>query len=112
MICWERVNELREEVGAEDFLEVVEIFLEEVDEAVGRLKAGPEADTLESELHFLKGSALNLGFAKMGELCSHGEMLAREQGPEAVDLAELVSVYERSRSEFLAGSAERKIAAA
>ena len=32
MISWERVNELRDEVGQEDFLEVVEIFLEEVDE--------------------------------------------------------------------------------
>ena len=30
MIDWQRVNELRDEVGAEDFEEVVDLFLEEV----------------------------------------------------------------------------------
>ena len=34
MIDWPRVTELREEVGAEDFEEVVEIFLEEVEERI------------------------------------------------------------------------------
>ena len=32
MIDWDRVQELREEVGAEEFAEVIELFLEEVDE--------------------------------------------------------------------------------
>ena len=32
MIDWNRVAALREEVGAEDFDEVVELFLQEVDE--------------------------------------------------------------------------------
>ena len=34
MIDWSRVNELRDEVGAEDFEEVVELFLEEVEEVI------------------------------------------------------------------------------
>ena len=37
MIDWARVSELRDEVGAEDFDEVVELFLEEVDEAIAAL---------------------------------------------------------------------------
>ena len=38
MIDWTRVSELRDEVGAEDFDEVVELFLEEVDEAIKILR--------------------------------------------------------------------------
>ena len=34
MIDWERVRELRSEIGADDFAEVVEMFLSEADEAV------------------------------------------------------------------------------
>ena len=37
MIDWERVRELRSEIGADDFAEVVEMFLSEADEAVTRL---------------------------------------------------------------------------
>ena len=38
MIDWARVSELRDEVGAEDFDEVVELFLEEVEEAIAALR--------------------------------------------------------------------------
>lgn len=34
MIDWNRAAELREEVGAEDFSEVVDLFLEECDDAI------------------------------------------------------------------------------
>ena len=34
MIDWTRVSELRDEIGAEDFGDVVEIFLEEVEAEV------------------------------------------------------------------------------
>lgn len=37
MIDWARVSERRDEVGEEDFDEVVELFLEEVDEAIAAL---------------------------------------------------------------------------
>ena len=38
MIDWACVSELRDEVGVEDFDEVVELFLEEVDEAIVALR--------------------------------------------------------------------------
>lgn len=71
MIDWERVAELQEEVGTEDFYEVVELFFEEVEEALDRLVTQNVA-TAES-LHFLKGSALNLGFEELAALCKVAE---------------------------------------
>ena len=39
MIDWTRVETLREEVGAEEFSEVVDLFLNEVDAALQKMKA-------------------------------------------------------------------------
>ncbi len=38
MIDWERTRELREEIGDEDYAEVIDLFFEEVDEAIARLR--------------------------------------------------------------------------
>ena len=63
MIDWSRVDDLRDEVGDEDFREVVDLFLDEVDEVIERMKHHPTHSSIEKDLHFLKGSSLNLGFA-------------------------------------------------
>lgn len=102
MIDWDRVNELREEVGAEDFMEVADLFLEEVDEVIARLSTAPNPAQYEEEMHFLKGSALNLGFDAMGQICQHGEKAAAEGHSELIDLSKLFSVYAASKAEFLA----------
>ncbi len=99
MIDWGRVNELREEIGAEDFAEVVEIFLEEVEEEMTKLSDDADAADLESTVHFLKGSALNLGFSHFSGLCQTNETAARDGG--AVDTTALKSSYAASKSEFL-----------
>ena len=101
MIDWERVQQLRSEVGAEDFDEVVELFLEEVDEIVDRLRAAAAMDGLESDLHFLKGSALNLGFADFSGLCQVGEEMSANGQAENVDLASILNCYDASRAVFL-----------
>ena len=103
MISWERVNELRDEVGQEDFLEVVEIFLEEVDEVVARLRSAPDPATYEDDLHFLNGSAMNLGFAALSEVCRSGEKKAAENDASSVDVAAVLSIYEQSKSQFNGG---------
>ena len=65
MIDWERVADLRDEIGADDFAEVVDMFLRKrTRRSRGCARAGPDP-TLEAELHFLKGSALNLGFREL-----------------------------------------------
>ena len=74
MIDWERVAELRSEIGAEGFAEVVELFLDEVEAMV--MAMGKTPGKLEDELHFLKGSALNLGFRTFSAQCQKGETLA------------------------------------
>lgn len=103
MISWNRVNELRDEVGAEDFQEVVDLFLEEVEEVIVRLRSNPDPDSFEADLHFLKGSALNLGFEALCRLCSQGEKMARDGNSGAVNLAAVLSIYDQSRQEFVGG---------
>ena len=77
MINWARVVELREEIGAEDFDEVVELFLCEVEERVEHLDSEEPLSEIEEDLHFLKGSALNLGFTSFANLCHEGEIKAQ-----------------------------------
>ncbi|MBW4706735.1 Hpt domain-containing protein [Roseobacter sp. YSTF-M11] len=101
MIDWERVATLREEVGAEDFDEVVELFLEEVDAAISELTAQQPCNDLEARLHFLKGSALSLGFQQFSGLCQVGETAVAHDPKAAVDVAEILASYESSRGVFL-----------
>lgn len=99
MIDWDRVSELRDEVGAEDFDEVVEIFLDEADAEIARLPQLSDAEGIEALLHFLKGSALNLGFSEFAARCSAGEKLARDGGAQ-VDVAAIVTCYDASKAEL------------
>lgn len=103
MILWSRVNELRDEVGAEDFKEVINLFLEEVEEAINRLRGDPDRGQLEQDLHFLKGSALNLGFSEFADLCQDGERLSAAGEADTVDLAAIVDSYDRSKTAFFDG---------
>lgn len=101
MIDWERVATLRDEVGEDSFDEVVALFLEEVDDVVARLHSAPDPERLESDLHFLKGGALNLGLQKLGQLCQAGERMAASGHAAAVDVTEVVTLYAESRRLFL-----------
>jgi HPt (histidine-containing phosphotransfer) domain-containing protein len=101
MIDWAKVTELRDEIGAEDFAEVVELFLEEVDEAIGQLRGGLPEEKLECCLHFLKGSALNLGFRAFSDLCSAGESAAAGGDYGAIDVGAVIASYDASKAMFL-----------
>jgi HPt (histidine-containing phosphotransfer) domain-containing protein len=103
MIDWDRVCELRDEIGTEDFAEVVQLFLEETDEVAKKIGKDRDPQALESELHFLKGSALNLGFRDLAALCQIGEKAAATGQGANVDLAKVVAVYEKSKATFAAG---------
>ncbi|KIC18241.1 MULTISPECIES: Hpt domain-containing protein [unclassified Leisingera] len=106
MIDWPRVTELREEVGAEDFGEVVEIFLEEVEEVIGKLEGGDRGQ-LEQDLHFLKGSALNLGFDEFSSMCLDGERRSAQGGADGVDVPAIIANFQASKSVFLTGLSEK-----
>lgn len=100
MIDWNRVSQLRDEVGAEDFGEVVELFLEEVDEVIERLETTGDRTKLEEDLHFLKGSSMSLGFASFSSLCQTGEAASASGASDTVDLDEILVSYKASRAEF------------
>jgi len=102
VINWSRVEELRDEIGGEDFDEVVDLFLEEVDEEITGLSGSNPDTDLEARLHFLKGSALNLGFQAFSELCRDGEQRAAGGNGNTVDLAAIQESYARSKTTFLA----------
>lgn len=107
MIDWPHVDGLRDDLG-QGFDELVDVFLDEVDGGIARLyeEAGPAQ--LASDLHFLKGAALNLGFAHFADLCGRGEDAAGRGG--RVDLAPILASLAASRDEFLRGLAARRAA--
>lgn len=103
MINWDRIKELRTEIGDEDFSEVVQIFLEEVEEGLTLLKACKTVEGRRKSLHFLKGSALNLGFQSFSSLCQTEEITASEGLGNQATLDRLVTCYEKSKRAFEAG---------
>ena len=107
MIDWERVMDLREEVGPEDFLEVAELFLSEVGTVLERLVAAINVNSLEADMHFLKGAALNLGFRDFAELCKEGEFKAAASDFGSIDVGAVVACFNASRDAFVAGLAQR-----
>ena len=104
MIDWDRVGELRQEVGEEEFPTVVELFVDEVEQVTRGLAAISEPAALEEALHFLKGSALNIGFRCFAQLCSEGEALAAAGRAEEVDVAAILASYAQSKAHFLSES--------
>ncbi|PTX58054.1 HPt (histidine-containing phosphotransfer) domain-containing protein [Litoreibacter ponti] len=99
---WARVKELQNDLGEEDFEEIITLFLEEVEDRLASLAAG-DFGTFAEDLHFLKGSAANLGFASFRSQC---EALEQSRNTQAVP--ELSAVYARSKAEFLANLKTRE----
>lgn len=102
MIDWSRVQELKTEIGADDFFDVIDVFLQETDAVVARLPNPSDPQSLANDLHFLKGSALNLGFAELAEICQDGEK-RMASGVEEMSAQAILDVYARSRRAFLGG---------
>ena len=109
MIDWTRVDELRAEVGEVGFDEVVDLFLEETDEVIARL-ADTEDAVLGRDLHFLKGSALNLGLQNLALRCQEGERNCSAGNAGLVDRAALVQTYQTAKAAFREGIKQRRAA--
>ena len=102
MINWTQVKELESEIGAEDFGDIVEVFIEEVDEAIAALDGATLAgDELASAMHFLKGSSANLGFEELAAYCSDGEVKAKSGESGDVDLSHVITLYNESKALFM-----------
>lgn len=100
MIDWTRVTELREEIGEEDFSEVVSLFLEEAESAISRIVASGLSASAD-DYHSLKGSALNLGFRALAAACAEAER--RAAAGDHPDPAGIVSGFDAARTGLLRG---------
>ena len=100
MIDWARVNELKDDMGPDDFAEVVELFMSEM-EALLKEMAQRFPEKIDEDLHFLKGSAANIGFVKLRETCLQGENDNEKVDPDAI-----ASCYFDSKEVFISGLQE------
>lgn len=107
MINWNRVHELRNDVGTEDFDEIVEIFLSEVTDLSAELQATKTDHEMELRLHALKNAALNLGFSELSDHCQSAEILARSGQAKSVDVRAIVGLLEASLQLFNAQAPEQ-----
>lgn len=103
MIDWNRLSDLRDEIGTNNLQEVIELFLEEADTEIAGLQRDTTLDALQARLHALKGLALNLGFAQFSETCQAAETAAADGTTEQVDIAGIIASYDASKAVFLGG---------
>ncbi|QBY02103.1 Hpt domain-containing protein [Rhodophyticola sp. CCM32] len=93
MIDLNRLADLRSEIGEEGFTEVADLFVEEMRGAMDHLIRNPLAVT-QDDLHFLRGSAANLGLTGFVTCCATAEQRICASKP--VDIPALVKTYEAS----------------
>lgn len=96
MLDRDRIEELRSEVGDDGVAEVIELFCEEVEEVLDQIAASGSSDLAE-RLHFLKGSALNIGMARVGGLCLVEEDRLRADASSIPDIKAIRDAYSASR---------------
>ncbi len=69
-VDWSRLDELRADIGEEDFADVATLFVAELQETLDRLTS---ATAIAADFHFLRGSAANLGFDALVAACATAE---------------------------------------
>lgn len=99
MVDWDRIAELQTEVGEDGIGEIVSIFLEEVEEGVDELAGLSDREAIGDKLHFLKGSAQNIGLSEFSALCLEGEAAAK-QGAVKPDIETIRAALTRARDEL------------
>lgn len=96
MIDWDRVSELQEEIGEEDFIEVGRLFLAEIEEKLQEMAAEGSRDA--ADYHYLRGSAANLGLVEFADLCGAAEAAAKTG--DTGDLAPIRACFDSSAAEI------------
>lgn len=100
MLDWNRINELRGEVGDDEFQLILELFLDEVEGTMMRLSPA-DPQRLETHLHFLKGCAWNLGFADFGNLCDEAERRVAGNRAAVISIEPLLNSYSASKQALM-----------
>ncbi|MEJ6393086.1 Hpt domain-containing protein [Gymnodinialimonas sp. 2305UL16-5] len=96
VVDWDRLNELKSDIGEEDFADVAMLFVSELTEHLDRLTAAPDAASAE-DFHFLRGSAANLGFLSLVKACSIAESACISGQP--VDLVGVRTAFDAAMAE-------------
>lgn len=104
MINWDRIEDLRTDIGEEEMDEVIDLFLDEVEQALSQIGTAPDR---EAAAHFLKGAALNLGFSRFAAECLVAEQTCHADPAARIDIAALRQCYEVSKQAFLTGLSAR-----
>ena len=89
VIAWDRVNDLRAEIGDDDFAEVVAMFLEEADEVIGRIAKTVGAKALEADLHFSERCSPESWLRAIRRACVRMANVEQPGGDTSVDLAQV-----------------------
>ena len=100
MINTARIQELKDEVGEDDLVEVIALFCEEVEEVLQALDTTPQ-DQMPAQLHFLKGSALNIGLHAVSELCKQQETRLKSDPTALADIGTIRTTYAASKEALL-----------
>lgn len=98
MIDWDRVHDMRAELGAEEFAPLAEQFLTEIEARLMCLGRSPAQLML--DLHFLHGSALNIGFREFAALCLAGEGHLRDNRCDMVSRPDLLACFVATRQAY------------
>ena len=102
MINWDGISELQAEVGEDGIAEVVEIFLEEMEEGLEGLSASTETPEMLDKLHFLKGSAQNIGLDEVSSLCARDEAALKADATGQVDFQAIKAALSQAKEELSA----------
>lgn len=100
MIDWDRVREIRKEVGDAEFRPILELFLDEIETITFRL-AGNDSGRMETDFHFLRGCACNLGFRALAAVCEEFEGLVIAGRLGEVRIEHVLDIYAQSKQAFM-----------
>ncbi len=94
-VDWDRLNELKNDIGEEDFADVAILFVAELQETLSGMTAtGAAAE----DFHFLRGSAANLGFKALVDACTTAEATCKAGSVPDVDAVK--SAFELALAEM------------
>ena len=100
LINWSRIEALKEDVGREDVKEVIDLFINEIQQVIDKIPAQMEAENIADDLHFLKGSALSLGFQELSCVCQTGYEAFSKTPRGAFEIDNVRACFETSKAEF------------
>lgn len=101
MLDWTRISELQDDLGEDGFAEMSELFLQEIATILDQLIPESAVTTWESQLHMIKGCALNMGLGALAGYAAQLEQNAHQTLAWDAEIVRLRDLFADSRQEFL-----------